>query len=77
MDKIKYPGEVERDFMKMFKMQIRLAAQDYDALELKFKIRFLCFFFCNYVDKILVLYYFGNFWEDVFIFQNFKTVQTK
>ena len=76
-EKMQLKSQFERDFMKMFKMQVDIKQEDYQKLDLKFQIRFLCFFFCNFVDKILVLHFFHDFWPDVKIFQQFKTVQTK
>lgn len=74
---LKSPSEYERDFMKMFKMQVKIRQEDFEKMEFKFRVRFLCFFFANFVDKILVLYFFKNFWPDIKIYQDFKTVQTK
>jgi hypothetical protein len=76
-EKMKTQSLFERDFMKMFKMQVDIQQEDFDKLEFKFQIRFLCFFFCNFVDKILTLYFFKDFWSEVKIFQQFSTVQTK
>lgn len=77
MDRMKSYSEPERDFMRMFKMQVDMMQEDFLRLEMKFKLRFLCFFFCNFVDKIIVQFYFGDFWQDIKIYQEFKTVQTK
>lgn len=76
-EKIKTPSDFERDFMKMFKMQVDIQQEDFEKLEIKYQIRFLCFFFCNFVDKILVMHFFKNFWPEIKIYQDFKTVQTK
>lgn len=76
-DKVKCSSQFERAFMKMFKMQVEISQDDFDRLEPRFQIRFLCFFFCNFVDKILVLHFFGDFWPEERIYQEFKTVQTK
>ena len=77
INKMKSTSERERDFMRMFKMQVILKENDLTNLDLKFRLRFLCFFFCNFIDKILVMYYFKDFWVDVKIYQVFNTVQTK
>ena len=76
-EEIKTPCDFERDFMKMFKMQVLIQQEDFDKLHMKYQIRFLCFFFCNFVDKILVMNFFQNFWPEIKIYQDFKTVQTK
>lgn len=74
---LKIGCEYERDFMKMFKMQVEIKNQDFKRLELKFQVRFLCYFFINFVDKIMAMHFFKNFWEDIYIYQEFKGVQTK
>lgn len=76
-DKMKARSSFERAFMKMFKMQVELKQADFEKLGSKFQVRFLCFFFSNFMDKILVLHYFRDFWPADKIYQEFKTVQTK
>ena len=75
--KIKLSAQPEKDFMRMFKMQLQITDQDLNNLDLKYRVRFFCFFFCNFVDKIFTLYYFKDFWVDIKIYQSYFTVQTK
>jgi intracellular septation protein A len=70
-------SKYEQDFMKMFKLQLDLQRNDFEKLEFKYQLRFLCYFFFNYVDKILVMYYFKNFWSDVKMYQEFENIPPK
>lgn len=76
-EQLKEKSKYEQDFMKSFKMQVEMRQSDFRKLKFEFKIRFLCFFFFNYVNKILVLFYFNDFLSDVKFYQDFKNINPK
>lgn len=61
-------GEYHRQFLKMFKMQMELRQADFDRLGLFFQARFLSYFFYSFVNKVLVQFFYGDFWPVVEIF---------
>ena len=67
----------ELDFVRMFKLQMKLTQADFAKVGLEFKIRFLCFFFCTFVNKVRVLVYFKDFFPNIKICPNFAQVKRK
>ena len=61
---MKTKAEFEKQFIKMFKMQVDITAEDFDKLDLHYKLRFLCFFFFKFTNKNLVHLLFQDFWAE-------------
>jgi hypothetical protein len=64
----------ERKFFKMFKMQINMKQDDFNTLETKFQIRFLCHIFFNFMDKNRILLYFDDFYPQILMNPKYKSI---
>ena len=67
----------EGDFLKMFKMQMDLKQEDFEKLDFAFKLRFLCFFYFNFVDRIRALIHFKDAFPSVKMYSSFKQIKKK
>lgn len=76
-EQMKEKSKYEQDFMKLFKMQMELRQSDFEKLKIEYKLRFLCFFFFNYVNRILVLYYYKDFLPEIKLYQKFNNINPK
>lgn len=65
VDKMRSQVQFESDFMRMFKMQVDMCQADFDRLGCKFQLRFLCYFWFRFVEKLLVRRFFEDFLPEV------------
>lgn len=60
-------------FMKYFNLQVPINQQYFSGLSNKDKIKLICFFFCKFFNRNVLMTQFGDVWPQVKIHHNYKT----
>ena len=67
----------EEMFIKGFKLGINSGISPFKQLDSSFKIKFLCYFFFNFVDAFKTIFFFGEFWPDVKLVHEFNSIRSE
>ena len=60
-------------FMKYFNLQVPINQHYFSGLSTKDKIKLICFFFCKFFNRNILMTQFGDVWNDIKIHHNYKT----
>jgi hypothetical protein len=60
-------------FMKYFNLQVPIDQQYFSGLSVKDRVKLICFFFCKFFNRNILMTQFGDVWETVRIHHKYKT----
>jgi hypothetical protein len=60
-------------FMKYFNLQVPINQHYFTGLSTKDKIKLICFFFCKFFNRNILMTQFGDVWQEIKIHHNYKT----
>lgn len=60
-------------FIKYFNLQVPINQQYFSGLSVRDKIKLICFFFCKFFNRNIIMTLFGDVWPQIKIHHNYKT----